>query len=99
MVERHIQSSEARDEHIRKYLDEHLVHAARYPALLDVIVEVKGGVVTLSGTVPHRVMKQSVEELAAACPGVRGVENHLNVALTAPWPDTLEPGPVTHGPA
>jgi osmotically-inducible protein OsmY len=87
MGERHIQSSEASDERIRKYLSEHLIHASRYPALLDVMFEVKDGSVTLSGTVPHSVMKHSIEETAAACPGVTHVENDLQVALTAPWPE------------
>lgn len=87
MGERHMQSSGPSDERIRKYLTEHLVHASRYPALLDVMFEVKNGRVTLSGSVPHRVMKQSIEETAAGCPGVTRVENNLQVALTAPWPD------------
>ena len=54
--------------------------------------EVKDGSVTLSGTVPHRVMKQSIEEMAAGCPGVTRVENDLRVALTAPWPDLAQGG-------
>jgi osmotically-inducible protein OsmY len=87
MSERHIQSSKASDERIRKYLIDHLAHASRYPALVDVMFEVKDGSVTLFGTVPHRMMKQSIEETAASCPGVTHVQNKLNVALTAPWPD------------
>ena len=66
MGERHIQSSEASDERIRKYLIEHLAQALRYPALVDVMFEVKDGSVTVSGTVPHRVMKHSIEETAAS---------------------------------
>jgi osmotically-inducible protein OsmY len=95
MGERHIQNSEASDERIRKYLVAHLAHALRYPALADVMFEVKNGSVTLSGTVPHRVMKHSIEETAASCPGVTHIENKLNVALTAPWPD-LSSGPAPH---
>ena len=76
-----------RDERIRRYLIEHLAHASHYPALIDVMFEVKDGRVTLSGSVPHRVMTQSIEDTAASCPGVKHVENNLNVALTAPWPD------------
>ncbi len=87
MGERHIQSSGSSDEQIRKYLNEHLVHASRHPALLDVIFEVKDGNVTLSGTVPHSVMKQAIEETAAGCPGVTHVENNLQVALIAAWPE------------
>jgi osmotically-inducible protein OsmY len=87
MAEGHVQTGKTRDDAIRKYLTEHLIHASRYPSLIDVMFEVKDGSVTLSGTVPHRVMKQSIEEMAADCPGVRRVDNKLNVALTAPWPD------------
>jgi osmotically-inducible protein OsmY len=91
MGERRTQSSEASDERIRKYLTEHLIHASRYPALLDVMFEVNGGSVSLSGTVPHSVMKQSIEETAAGCPGVTHVENNLQVALVAPWPELTQP--------
>lgn len=87
MDERNLQSTEASDERIRKYLAKHLIHASRYPALLDVMFEVKDGSVTLSGTVPHGVMKQSIEETAASCAGVTRVENRLQVAQVAPWPD------------
>jgi osmotically-inducible protein OsmY len=80
-------SRQGSDERIQRYLREHLVHASHYPGLIDVMFEVKDGHVTLSGTVPHRVMKQSIEATTASCPGVKHVENNLNVALTAPWPD------------
>jgi osmotically-inducible protein OsmY len=80
-------SSQASDERIQKYLTEQLVHASRYPGLLDVMFEVRNGSVTLSGTVPHSVMKQAIEETAASCPGVTRVENRLQVAQVAPWPD------------
>jgi osmotically-inducible protein OsmY len=82
-----IKSSQASDERILRYLTDQLVHASRYPTLLDVMFEVKDGSVTLSGTVPHSVMKQSIEETAAGCPGVSRVENRLQVAQVAPWPD------------
>jgi osmotically-inducible protein OsmY len=74
------------DERIRTYLREHLVRAWHYPALTDVRFEVEDGRVTLSGTVPHRVMKQQIEDTAWSCADVKRVENNLNVALTAPWP-------------
>jgi PAS domain S-box-containing protein len=76
------------DESIRQYLHEHLVHASRFPALVHVMFDVRDGDVTLSGTVPHRVMKQSLEKTAAECPGVRHVDNRLNIAITAPWPES-----------
>lgn len=84
-------SANASDVRIRACIEEHLSHHPRYPGAVSVMVDVKDGDVTLSGTVPHRVMKQSIEETAAACPGVRRVDNHLNVPLVAPWPETEEP--------
>jgi osmotically-inducible protein OsmY len=74
------------DERIRTYLSQHLVRGLHYPALIDVRFEVEDGRVTLSGTVPHRVMKQQIEDTARSCADVKHVENNLNVALTAPWP-------------
>jgi len=74
------------DERIRTYLREHLVRALHYPALIDVRFEVRDGHVTLSGTVPHSVMKHQIEDTAWCCAGVKHVDNNLNVALTAPWP-------------
>jgi osmotically-inducible protein OsmY len=44
--------------------------------------------VTLYGTVPHRVMKHAIEDIVAACPGVKDIENKLTVALIAPWPQS-----------
>jgi osmotically-inducible protein OsmY len=87
MSEQKIKNSQASDERIRKYLTDHVAHASRYPALLDVMFDVKDGSVTLSGTVPHGVMKHSIEETAAGCPGVTRVENRLQVAQVAAWPD------------
>lgn len=82
-------SAKLSDEQIRENVEAHIVHASQqHSAALDVIVEVKGGEVTLLGTVPHSVMKQQIEEMAAAAPGVRRVENKLNVPLTAAWPGT-----------
>ena len=45
----------------------------------DVSVNVSGGVVTLTGTVRERWMKHRIEDLAAACDGVRSVENKIQV--------------------
>jgi osmotically-inducible protein OsmY len=74
------------DAWIRRYVEEHIVHKARVRSVLDVLVEVENGHVKLIGTVPHRAMKQSIEDLAADTPGVVGVDNRLRVALTGPWP-------------
>ncbi|QOY63966.1 BON domain-containing protein [Lysobacter sp. H21R4] len=45
----------------------------------DVSVNVSGGVVSLTGTVRERWMKHRIEDLAAACDGVRSVENRVQV--------------------
>ena len=45
----------------------------------DITVGVQDGVVKLSGTVPHRLMKRLAEDLVDECRGVRDVENALRV--------------------
>jgi len=45
----------------------------------DISVNVSGGVVTLGGTVRNRWMKHRIEDLAAACEGVRSVENGIQI--------------------
>ena len=45
----------------------------------DVTVEVRGGDVTLTGTVPDRGMKYRIEDIVDGCSGVRDVENRLRV--------------------
>ena len=73
------------DDAIRRNVEAHIQHGSAVTS--DIIVEVRQGVVTLIGAVPHRLMKQQFEDAAAACPGVRAVDNRLNILLTAPWPD------------
>lgn len=45
----------------------------------EVTVEVAGGNVTLHGSVPERWMKHTIENLAAACPGVREVDDRIRI--------------------
>jgi hypothetical protein len=45
----------------------------------DIEVQVKDGVVTLTGTVTNRWMKHRAEDMAEACAGVRDVENRIRV--------------------
>lgn len=45
----------------------------------DITVTVQDGVVRLSGSVPHRMMKRLAEDLAEDCSGVHDVENALRV--------------------
>ena len=74
------------DERIREDIYEHLPHP-HFNGTFEISVEVKGGHVTLFGSVPHRAMKHWIEDMAAATPGVSDVDNRLTVPLTAPWPD------------
>ena len=46
----------------------------------EVSVEVKDGVVTLTGTVEHRVMEHRIEDIAAAIRGVKDVENRITLS-------------------
>ena len=45
----------------------------------NITVKVQEGVVRLSGSVPHRLMKRLAEDLADDCSGVRDIENALRV--------------------
>ncbi len=45
----------------------------------DVTVDVKGGVVTLDGTVPHRYMRHAIENVADNCLGVQDIDNRIRV--------------------
>lgn len=45
----------------------------------DVTVRVEGGRVILDGTVPERRMKQHIEDLVDACPGVQDIDNRIRV--------------------
>ena len=46
----------------------------------EVTVEVTEGTVILAGTVPQRPMKHRIEDLSAACSGVKDVDNRIRVA-------------------
>jgi osmotically-inducible protein OsmY len=73
------------DERIYEDVCERL-RRALHVDLREVIVEVKDGTVSLYGSVPHRQMKHWIEDLAADTPGVKDVENKLDVALVAGFP-------------
>ena len=67
------------DERIREDLSEKLSNH-HYIDASDVNVEVKNGVVTLSGTVEQRHLKHEIEDMAEHCSGVKDVENRLTVS-------------------
>ncbi len=66
------------DERIREDLCERLWRDD-HADVSEVSVDVKDGTVTLQGTVRERRMKHRIEDIAAACPGVRDVENRIRV--------------------
>lgn len=68
------------DERIREDLSEKLSNH-HYIDASDVNVEVKNGVVTLSGTVEQRHLKHEIEDMAEHCSGVKDVENRLTVSM------------------
>src|SRR5690349_20117835 len=66
------------DEGIREQVCEHL-SADPQLDLRDVRVTVERGVVQLEGTVSYRAMKHRIEDAAAACPGIKDVDNRIRV--------------------
>ncbi|MBO9668868.1 MAG: BON domain-containing protein, partial [Bdellovibrio sp.] len=67
------------DERVREDIAESL---ARHHAIdaTDIEIEVKGGKVTLEGSVPERRMRYMSEDVAVQTFGVREVTNHIRVA-------------------
>lgn len=73
------------DERIREDLNEQLMDADDIDAS-DVSVEVKDGVVTLSGNVEQRWLKHRIEDMAEDCSGVKDVRNEIRVQSRVDWP-------------
>ncbi|RWA56870.1 hypothetical protein AU476_02005 [Cupriavidus sp. UYMSc13B] len=67
------------DERILEVLCEQLSRSARLD-LSDVEVRVEQGVVTLDGSVPDRLQKYRIEDIADETFGVKDLVNHLRVA-------------------
>ncbi|HEY0915929.1 MAG TPA: BON domain-containing protein [Solimonas sp.] len=67
------------DERIRDDVCEHL-YRSHDVDVGDVSVEVKGGTVTLEGSVPERHMKHRIEDICERCIGVLDVENRIRVS-------------------
>ncbi|WP_207766172.1 BON domain-containing protein [Solimonas fluminis] len=66
------------DERIRDDVCEQLYHS-RDVDVGNVSVEVKGGTITLEGSVPERGMKHRIEDICDRCIGVNDVENRIRV--------------------
>jgi hypothetical protein len=66
------------DDRIREDISDRLTDDPMVDAS-EITIEVKGGEVTLSGTVEDRDQKRRAEDIAEQVPGVRDVSNHLRV--------------------
>jgi osmotically-inducible protein OsmY len=73
------------DDRIREDINEQLMDADDIDAS-DVSVEVKDGVVTLSGSVEQRWLKHRIEDMADNCNGVKDVRNEIRVQSRSDWP-------------
>lgn len=73
------------DDRIREDLNEQLMDADDVDAS-DVSIEVKDGVVTLSGNVEQRWIKHRIEDMADDCSGVKDVRNEIRVQSRSDWP-------------
>lgn len=73
------------DDRIREDLNEQLMDADDIDAS-DVSIEVKDGVVTLSGNVEQRWIKHRIEDMADDCSGVKDVRNEIRVQSRSDWP-------------
>ena len=73
------------DDRIREDLNEQLMDADDVDAS-DVSIEVKDGVVTLSGNVEQRWIKHRIEDMAGDCSGVKDVRNEIRVQSRSDWP-------------
>jgi osmotically-inducible protein OsmY len=67
------------DDRIKEDLSERLYEDDMVDAS-EITIEVKDGVVKLSGSVDERWLKHRIEDMAEACSGVKDVENQLRVA-------------------
>lgn len=73
------------DERLKEDISERLMQSHQIDCS-DVSLEVRGGKVSLEGSVPSRHMKHAIEDLVDACPGVQDIDNRVRVAsaLTRP---------------
>jgi len=74
------------DERLREDICERLM-GAYYIDSSEVTVDVKGGKVTLEGSVPSRHMKHAIEDIVDACPGIVDIDNRVRVGTTPAPPN------------
>lgn len=67
------------DDRIKEEICERLMRHP-YADASDVNIEVKGGIVTLEGSVKARHIKHEIENVAESCMGVKDIENHIRVS-------------------
>jgi osmotically-inducible protein OsmY len=73
------------DERLKEDICERLMNAY-YIDCSEVSIDVKGGKVSLEGSVPERYMKHSIEDIVDSCAGVTDIDNRVRVgtAVTTP---------------
>jgi osmotically-inducible protein OsmY len=73
------------DSAIREAIVSQFSHGSRYAQ--QILVDVKDGEVTLTGDVPHKLMKRRLVETALSVRGVLRVRSRLDIIFAAPWPE------------
>lgn len=79
------------DERLKEDICERL-WAAYHIDSSEVSVDVKGGKVSLEGSVPTRHMKHAIEDIVDACPGVTDIDNRVRVGLAVTNPSASPVG-------
>lgn len=67
------------DERVREDIAERLTFDPQIDAG-DIVIDVRDGLVVLTGSVDRRQTRYRVEDLVSSCPGVREVDNRLGIA-------------------
>lgn len=73
------------DERLKEDICERLMESY-YIDSSEVSVDVKGGKVSLEGSVPTRHMKHAIEDIVDACPGVTDIDNRVRVGIAVTTP-------------
>jgi BON domain-containing protein len=73
------------DERMKEDISERLFVAYHIDSS-EVTIDVRGGRVTLEGTVPSRHMKHAIEDIVDSCPGVVEIENRIRVGSDTTTP-------------
>jgi hypothetical protein len=75
------------------------LHDCRYGVWRAVSCVCRGGVLTLNGRLPSYYLKQMAQEAVAGIPGVRHIDNRIEVVALPPPAWASRPGPAGHSTA